>query len=851
MTRTYMKARITDQHLTLVNVPLIASGGVDEVKVRFEFCNLWDGCGKTAVFYRNPEEVYHVPIADGLATVPHEVLTEEGHFYLGVMGSADNIRTTEVVRVYVAQGALTEPTANHEELTPDIYQQILAAYGEVGQALVDERAERKVADATEKAERRAEIAVERARIDNIVALPEGSTVGDAELADIRVGYDGNVHASAGAAVRNQVKGIHDILDAEKIGKNLLNIETVTPNQNFANDGRIITSSNYSMSDYIPVKPGQTLSFQAKNTTDNTESLRDMRYVVAYDGSGNILEIAQEVATYTVPEFATKIRFTSGVYYLGIDNQPMLFEGSELTEFEEYNDDVQVNCYIPLGKVLGFGLDESLSVRGVAADAKAVGDAIAAVGKSFGVTTVIGVNLLDVSKVIPNRNLHPTTGELIESSSYATTDYIYVAGGTTVSLWSKFGAYAETLSEFRRICAYDADNNFITCVEDVTNFTLPETAVKFRASVNNAKIAAESLPMIVKGVPDRVEYEPYYEQEVSNIKVFGENVLGLKEIQETVEKHNYNFRKVDSVCDSYSNNAEMVCITGYGSLDGVYSMYDALVAAYPDYVTKTLVGTIETESLPIYRYDFTPKLPQNSNMQRLCKILYCTGIHGGESTPISVGIRFFKDLCENWRTQELLKTLRFNCHFTVVPIVNPYGFVHATRQNENQVDLNRNFTKGWNNENNLVVGDTNYPGTSPASEISTQLMEAMVATEHFDFALDHHTYDTYINSGKSGYFVGCTQRKEDVSFSDMMGVWLNAKTMGDNTLINDFSKSHFQTINMVNFDGYFFGAFKNGFCFENMSGWGSDEMESIYDSQKFNAETIGAIFHSALIGYHTY
>lgn len=137
MNRTYMKARITDQHLTLANLPLIASGGVDEVKIRFEFCNLWDGCGKTAVFYRDPEEVYHIPIAEGLAVVPHEVLAEEGYFYLGVMGSADNIRTTEVVRVYVAQGAITEATANHEEPTPDIYQQIMAAYGMLDSRLTE------------------------------------------------------------------------------------------------------------------------------------------------------------------------------------------------------------------------------------------------------------------------------------------------------------------------------------------------------------------------------------------------------------------------------------------------------------------------------------------------------------------------------------------------------------------------------------------------------------------------------------------------------------------------------------------------------------------------------------------
>ena len=57
---------------------------------------------------------------------------------------------------------------------------------------------------TEKTERQAEIAVERARITNLASLQEGSTTGDAELQDIRVGYDGTTYANAGEAIREQV-----------------------------------------------------------------------------------------------------------------------------------------------------------------------------------------------------------------------------------------------------------------------------------------------------------------------------------------------------------------------------------------------------------------------------------------------------------------------------------------------------------------------------------------------------------------------------------------------------------------------------------------------------------------------
>lgn len=129
MNPTIMKARITDQRLQLVNETLIASGGVNEVQIQFEFCRMWEGGGKVAVFYRDPAAVYHELIVDGLVTVPHEVLAEEGFFYFGVMGTADNIRTTQVVRVHVAKGAITVPTMESLEPTPNIYEQILASYG--------------------------------------------------------------------------------------------------------------------------------------------------------------------------------------------------------------------------------------------------------------------------------------------------------------------------------------------------------------------------------------------------------------------------------------------------------------------------------------------------------------------------------------------------------------------------------------------------------------------------------------------------------------------------------------------------------------------------------------------------
>lgn len=163
----------------------------------------------------------------------------------------------------------------------------------------------------------AEYEVMNQRINNLAKLPDSATTGDAELSDIRIGYDGTPYETAGEAVRGQVGSLSSDIDNIKNDIYALKkIENYIVEENMAYNEDCPNGTNWENA-ITYVFDCQSIS-KLYVTTKIIHSIGGIYGVaIAYDANGNkIKSFGLEKDGYTdvvtnfeinVPHEATKIK----------------------------------------------------------------------------------------------------------------------------------------------------------------------------------------------------------------------------------------------------------------------------------------------------------------------------------------------------------------------------------------------------------------------------------------------------------------------------------------------------------------------------------------------------------------
>lgn len=206
---------------------------------------------------------------------------------------------------------------------------------------VDGSIDNKIATAiaTESATREADISdveaaldTTNARIDSFIALPEGSTLGDAELIDIRIGYDGVTYETAGDAVRS----IGDELNDFKQNFNDLIDVNIADGLLYENNLLYLTSKGNIISDPIKIiggSGGGTSTNNAKFTVTNTSGW--LSKTVAFG--------ADCIINFTWNSIEDEISTGNGIVKVSVG-------GSVKTTYEEKQGDIEIDVsdYLLIG-----------------------------------------------------------------------------------------------------------------------------------------------------------------------------------------------------------------------------------------------------------------------------------------------------------------------------------------------------------------------------------------------------------------------------------------------------------------------------------------------------------------------
>jgi hypothetical protein len=125
------------------------------------------------------------------------------------------------------------------------------------------------------------------------------------------------------------------------------------------------------------------------------------------------------------------------------------------------------------------------------------------------------------------------------------------------------------------------------------------------------------------------------------------------------------------------------------------------------------------------------------------LAYLSTFHGNEPVGAEMSLYFINQLLSNYGTNSRISQLVNNVDISIVPLLNPDGFVAGTRENAHGYDLNRSFPEGSppNNFGNVLDGPSMSLAGRPAEVRNTM---QWMAANRFTLSANFHTGALVVN-----------------------------------------------------------------------------------------------------------
>ena len=532
------------------------------------------------------------------------------------------------------------------------------------------------------------------RIDNLSTLEEGSTTGDAELEDIRVGADGTIYASAGEAVRGQVNELKEDLSRTQLYMNFDNIDFNESGMINSIDGTLYTKniSTYTYTDYIDIskRNSDDITFTLPVYTMSTGDDAPRNGLAFYDESKVFISSIRtlkgekgcvEIST-VIPKNAKYVRTT---WFANIDAKFKLRVG-------KIHDNI-TDGYIISGETVEgiFKYGNRRNNDGTYYDVLAHGMTNRITSDEYFADEVVEVTNNNYEMII---------------YAYNKSDDIYIGHITTSETFEKTSGNG--LWRKRWDLNQYPNYKFIIVIRKVDNSEITEEEVyKFTIDVNgSSKVFIKNFianknditdGYIISGDGEKVAVKDL----INNNKSYDYPLIGSPEIFiPSIEEATY----IDDM-----------------TVNEIYTIYDNLCQLYPNWIVEENSIGLDSDNNPIRRYTIRMKNPVYSNSASSPvsnniwtnkydnkHILITAGLHGNEKSSVLGVAEFCQELLSS--NDKWARYIKSNFVLDVLPLVNVWGFNNFSRENKNGININRDFVDFQTSEAQAISSLINSLGS---------------------------------------------------------------------------------------------------------------------------------------------